>query len=105
MVAMLPARENGSNGLEYRASAANPSDANAADKLGGVSIHLSIGASDSRSNRRTSSDTARASTLNAGADLSLAAHGAGNDSNDSNDSDLIVQGSNLNAGRIGRAHV
>ena len=67
-------------------------DANAADKAGGVGISLSVGASSSQSRQQSSADSARGSTLTAGGKVSIAATGAGKDS------DITIQGSDIKAG-------
>ncbi|HJV75948.1 MAG TPA: hemagglutinin repeat-containing protein [Noviherbaspirillum sp.] len=67
-------------------------DANAADKVGGINVSISIGASQSRSNTTQASNTAASSTVAAGGNVSISATGAGSDSN------LTVQGSDIKAG-------
>ena len=68
-------------------------DANAADKLGGVSVNISVGSSKSRSNSTSTSDTAKASHVQASGNIDIAAKDAGTES------DVIIQGSELNAGK------
>jgi hypothetical protein len=68
-------------------------DANAADKAGGINIAISIVSSSSQSNSLSQSDTARGSAVTAGGTITIAATGAGADSN------LTIQGSNVEAGR------
>ncbi len=67
-------------------------DANAADKVGGINISISIGGSSSQSNSTQTSSTAQGSTVAAGKNVNLTATGAGTDS------DLTVQGSQIAAG-------
>ncbi len=67
-------------------------DANAADKVGGINISISIGTSASQSKTLQKSDTAAASTIMAGGNMQIAAGGAGQDST------LTVQGSDIRAG-------
>ncbi|MCL1960471.1 MAG: hemagglutinin repeat-containing protein, partial [Desulfovibrionaceae bacterium] len=62
-------------------------DANAADKAGGVSISISVGASKSQSDSTQKSDTAAGSSVEAGGKVSIRATGGGQDSN------LTIQGS------------
>jgi len=67
-------------------------DANAADKVGGIGISVSVGSSQSKSTTTQHSDTASASTIVAGGNISVKAVGGGKDSN------VTVQGSALKAG-------
>lgn len=67
-------------------------DATSADKVGGINLAISIGASKSENHTQASASTARGSTLNAGGNISLTAQGGGADSN------LIVQGSDIKSG-------
>lgn len=67
-------------------------DANAADKVGGIGISVSVGSSQSKSTTTQHSDTASASTIVAGGNISVKAVGGGKDSN------VTVQGSTLKAG-------
>lgn len=67
-------------------------DANAVDKVGGVSVSISVGSSKSQSNSTQTSSTAQGSTVAAGNNVNLTATGAGKDS------DLTVQGSQVTAG-------
>lgn len=67
-------------------------DATAMDKVGGINVSVSVGSSSSKSDSRQDSQTAVGSTLAAGHDLTIRAHGAGADSN------LVVEGSNLSGG-------
>ncbi|WP_075259291.1 hemagglutinin repeat-containing protein [Herbaspirillum camelliae] len=67
-------------------------DATAADKVGGINLAISVGASKSESHSQSSASTAHGSTLNAGGNISLTAQGGGADSN------LIVQGCDLRSG-------
>jgi len=67
-------------------------DANAVDKVGGVSLSISIGGSSSQSNSTQTSSTAQGSTVAAGNNVNLTATGAGKDS------DLTIQGSQITAG-------
>lgn len=68
-------------------------DATAADRLGGISLNLSLGSSKSKSRSVQTSDTAAGSSLHAGRDLALVALGG------AGAGDLTVQGSALTAGR------
>lgn len=67
-------------------------DANAADKVGGINISISVGSSKSQSNSTQTSSTAQGSTVAAGNNVNLSATGA-----DKN-SDITVQGSQIAAG-------
>ena len=58
----------------------------------GVSLSISLGASKSQSNSEVVHEGAQASTLQAGGSVNLVARGAGKDSN------ILIQGSQLNAG-------
>jgi filamentous hemagglutinin len=73
----------------YNQVAALVSDPTAAASIG---INLSIGSSKSQSNTENTSNTAAGSNVAAGGDVTIAATGAGLDSN------LTVQGSRINAG-------
>ena len=68
-------------------------DANAADKMGGVGINLSLGGSKSSSKSTQTSNTAAASNLTAGRDITITASGAGEAS------DLTIQGAKVSAAR------
>ena len=65
----------------------------AGEKAGGINLAISIGSSESQSNSLSQSNTARGSAVTAGGTITIAATGAGQDSN------LTVQGSNIEAGR------
>lgn len=67
-------------------------DANAADKVGGISVSISVGSSKSQSNSTQTSSTAQGSTVAAGKNVNLTATGAGKDS------DLTIQGSQVTVG-------
>jgi filamentous hemagglutinin len=67
-------------------------DANTADKVGGINVSISIGQSKSQSDTVQTSDHGSGSTVSAGGDIAIRATGAGKDS------DLTVQGSNVQAG-------
>lgn len=67
-------------------------DANAADKVGGINVSISIGQSKSQSNSVQTSDHGSGSTISAGGDTIIRATGAEKDSN------LTVQGSTVYAG-------
>ncbi|QKQ46598.1 MULTISPECIES: hemagglutinin repeat-containing protein [Achromobacter] len=69
-----------------------PGSSNEIDKLGGVSIKLSLGTSKSSSTTDRNASNAFGSTVAAGRDLTIVAQGAGKDS------DITVTGSNLSAG-------
>jgi len=73
----------------------NPSsrDANAADKVGGVNLAISLGSSKSSSRSSEDITIARSSQIIAGGDINITAEGAGKDS------DLNVVGSQIKAGR------
>ncbi len=83
---IVTARDANGNPIETK-------EANTADKLGGVNLSISIGSSKSRSNSLSISDTAKASHLQAGGNIDITAKGSGTES------DLIVQGAELNAGK------
>ncbi|WP_411885881.1 hemagglutinin repeat-containing protein [Polaromonas sp. YR568] len=68
-------------------------DATAAEQAGGINLAISIGSSESQSNSLSQSNTARGSAVTAGGTITIAATGAGADSN------LTIQGSNIEAGR------
>jgi filamentous hemagglutinin len=74
------------------AELAKPGSSNEIDKVGGVSIKLSLGSSKSSSTTNRDSSSAFGSTVAAGKDLTIVAQGAGKDS------DITVTGSNLSAG-------
>ena len=74
------------------AELAKPGSSNEIDKVGGVSLKLSLGTSKSSSTTNRSSSSAFGSTVSAGTDLTIVAQGAGQDS------DITVTGSNLSAG-------
>ncbi|WP_313701073.1 hemagglutinin repeat-containing protein [Achromobacter sp.] len=74
------------------AEAAKPGSSNQIDKLGGVSIKLSLGTSKSSSTTDRNASNAFGSTVAAGKDLTIVAQGAGQDS------DITVTGSTLSAG-------
>ena len=67
-------------------------DGNLADKVGGVSVSISVGSSKSQSNSTQTSSTAQGSTVAAGNNVNLTAIGAGKDS------EITVQGSQVTAG-------
>lgn len=74
----------------------NPSattEHSAADQAGGINLAISIGGSESQSQQQSQSNTARGSSVTAGGTITIAATGAGQDSN------LTIQGSNIEAGR------
>ncbi len=62
----------------------------------GVGISISVGASSQQSTRERHSDRAQASQVQAAGDVTLTAHGAGEGS------DILVQGSDIRAGRSAR---
>lgn len=74
------------------AEAAKPGSSNQIDKVGGVSIKLSLGTSKSSSTTDRNASNAFGSTVAAGKDLTIVAQGAGKDS------DITVTGSTLSAG-------
>ncbi|WP_300654000.1 hemagglutinin repeat-containing protein [Hydrogenophaga sp.] len=67
-------------------------DANAADRLGGVDVSISLGSNKSQSTTVQSSESARGSSMVAGGAVSITARGAGADS------DLLIRGSEVSAG-------
>ncbi|WP_343583468.1 hemagglutinin repeat-containing protein [Herbaspirillum sp.] len=67
-------------------------DANAADKVGGINLAISLGASKNESHSESNATTARSSTVSAGGNVNITAQGAGADSN------IVVQGSDIKAG-------
>jgi filamentous hemagglutinin len=74
----------------------NPSattEHSAGEQAGGINLAISIGSSESQSNSASQSNTARGSTVTAAGNVLIAATGAGQDSN------LTIQGSNVEAGR------
>ncbi|HMM55664.1 MAG TPA: hemagglutinin repeat-containing protein [Candidatus Desulfobacillus sp.] len=68
-------------------------DANVADQAGGISLNISLGSSKSQSKSVQVIESAAGSSLVAGGDITLAASGAGAES------DLTLQGSRAQAGR------
>ena len=79
--------------LNDKGEVAGTRDANAADKMGGVGINLSLGGSKSSSKTTQTSDTAAASNLTAGRDINITASGA------NEQSDLTIQGAKVTAAR------
>ena len=76
-------------------------DANAADKLGGITVSVSLGSSKSQSHSTQTADQAAGSSIAAAGDVTIAALGAGknNDKSDKSDkSDILIQGSKVSAG-------
>ena len=76
-------------------------DANAADKLGGITVSVSLGISKSQSHSTQTADQAKGSSIAAGGDVRVIAQGAGkeNEKNDTSDkSDILIQGSKVSAG-------
>ncbi|WP_090143190.1 hemagglutinin repeat-containing protein [Limnohabitans sp. DM1] len=75
-------------------------EGNAADKAGGIGISLSLGASSSQSQQQSSADSARGSSINAGGNVSIqATRTAGAPNDTGKDSDITVQGSNVQAAK------
>ncbi len=75
-------------------------EGNAADKAGGIGISLSLGASSSQSKQQSSADSAKGSSINAGGNVSIqATRTAGAPNDTGKDSDITVQGSNVQAGK------
>ena len=72
-------------------------DANAADKVGGITVLVSLGTSKSQSHSTQTVNNTVASSIAAGGDVQVIAKGAGQES------DIIVQGSTITAG--GTAHL
>ncbi|WP_260293455.1 hemagglutinin repeat-containing protein [Sedimenticola hydrogenitrophicus] len=68
-------------------------DATAIDKMGGLSINVSLGSSKSRSSSRIERTSAAGSTIQAGRDISLVATGGETDGN------ILVRGSQIGAGQ------
>ena len=68
-------------------------DATTAERMGGVNVSVSFGASSSQSNTTQTSDSAAGSTVAAGGNVRIGAVGAGANS------DLTIQGSTITAGR------
>jgi filamentous hemagglutinin len=66
-------------------------DANAADKLGGISLSISLGSSKSSSSTAQSIETARGSVVSAAGDVSINAKGTA--------SDLLIRGGEVSAGK------
>ena len=66
-------------------------DANAADKVGGINLSISLGSSKSQSTSTATSDMASGSTLAAGGNVTLVATGSGAES------DSLIQGSKVSA--------
>ncbi|WP_058897348.1 hemagglutinin repeat-containing protein [Herbaspirillum rubrisubalbicans] len=67
-------------------------DANAAEKVGGINLAFSLGASSSQSRSEQTSNTVRGSTVSAGGSVNISAQGGGADSN------IVIQGSDIKAG-------
>ena len=67
-------------------------DANAADKLGGITVSLSLGSSKSQSHSTQTADQAKGSSIAAAGDVNIAALGAGKESA------ILIQGSKVSAG-------
>jgi len=86
-------KENQIPVLNDKGEVADYRDANAADKMGGIGINLSIGGSKSQSKSTQQSDTAAVSNLTAGRDIRIEAGGAGSES------DILLQGTNATAAR------
>lgn len=81
----------GNNAVKAIEDAQSKPDANAAEQAG-MSVSISIGASSSQSKTLETHDTARGSTLSAAGSVSITASGQGQDS------DILIQGSEVNAG-------
>ena len=69
-------------------------DAGAADKVGGINLSISIGASGSEGKTVQNSNSARSSNIVAGKNLNIVARGAGKDS------DITIQGANVKVGQV-----
>uniref|UniRef100_UPI0031DE5B9C hemagglutinin repeat-containing protein n=1 Tax=Herbaspirillum seropedicae TaxID=964 RepID=UPI0031DE5B9C len=67
-------------------------DANAADKVGGINLAISLGTSKNESHSESNAITARSSTIAAGGNVNLIAQGGGAASN------IVIQGSDIRAG-------
>ncbi|ENO89831.1 hemagglutinin repeat-containing protein [Thauera linaloolentis] len=67
-------------------------DANAADKVGGINISISVGSASSKQSSTQTTDTATGSTVQAGGDIRISATGAGEHS------DLTLRGAQVTAG-------
>lgn len=68
-------------------------DATAIDKVGGVSLNISVGSSKSRSSSQIETTNVASSTVQAGSDITLGAAG------DETESSILVRGSTISAGR------
>lgn len=66
-------------------------DASAAERAGGMSINISVGASESRQTAERHADMARGSRITANGDIRIRAAGQGDDS------DILVRGSDIHA--------
>ncbi|NBW52161.1 MAG: filamentous hemagglutinin, partial [Betaproteobacteria bacterium] len=77
-------------------------DATTADKMGGISINLSLGASSSESHSTSKATTQRGSSVSAGGHVNIKASGSANDSDtnkgDTHNGDITVAGSTIQAG-------
>lgn len=67
-------------------------DAIAADKLGGITVSVSLGSSKSQSHSTQTADQAKGSSIAAGGDVRVIGQGAGKES------DILIQGSKVSAG-------
>jgi filamentous hemagglutinin len=76
-------------------------NANTADKLGGISLSVSLGSSKSQSASQVQNNSARGSSAQAGGDITIVATGAAANTALTNDTskDLTIQGSNIVAGK------
>jgi filamentous hemagglutinin len=67
-------------------------DTNAADKVGGINLAFSVGASSSQGRSEQTSNTVRGSSVSAGGSVAITANGEGGDGN------ILVQGSDIKVG-------
>nr|WP_253907330.1 hemagglutinin repeat-containing protein [Herbaspirillum rubrisubalbicans] len=67
-------------------------DAKASERVGGINLAISLGASSSQSRSEQTSNTVRGSTVAAGGSVNISAQGGGADSN------IVIQGSDIKAG-------
>lgn len=68
-------------------------EGNAADKVGGINVSISLGSNSSQSKTTQTADSARGSSLHAGRNLNITATG------DGTDSDITLQGAKVQAGK------
>jgi filamentous hemagglutinin family protein len=85
-------------GMQLKQAIDTAGKAAASGKLAdaGISVNISVGSSSSRSRSESTSNNAQGSRLTAGGEIELIAEGGGKDS------DILIQGSELNAGTRAR---